>query len=92
MTHETMNHIEYPVDPFGFSTPDDAYKVVAIEAWTQGDTQMATIEYTDGEIISMPMTRSEAKAKADHCFGPGEIAELSENGLAYRWTRILRSG
>ena len=74
-----------------FSTPDDAYKVLAIEAWKEGDTDMVTVEFTDGEIISMPMTRAEARAKADHTFGADEITETSTNGLAYRWTRMPRS-
>jgi hypothetical protein len=26
-----MSDVDYPIDPFDFSTPDDAYKVVAIE-------------------------------------------------------------
>jgi hypothetical protein len=33
-----MSDVDYPIDPFDFSTPDDAYKVVAIESWREGDT------------------------------------------------------
>ncbi len=87
-----MRDIEYPIDPLNFSTPGDAGKVVAIESWNEGDTQMVTVEFTDGEIVSMPMTRAEARAKAEHCFGLDEITETSKNGLAYRWTRIPRPG
>ena len=64
---------DYPIDPIDFSTPRDANKVVAIEAWTEGDVEMATVEFTDGEIQSMPMSKAEARAKADRCLGPDEI-------------------
>jgi len=87
-----MSEVDYPIDPFDFSSPDDAYKVVAIESWREGDTDLVTVEFTDGEIVSMPMTRAEARAKADHTFGPDEITETSKNGVAYRWTRIFRPG
>ena len=86
-----MRDVEDPMDPYDFSTPSDAYKVLAIESWTEGDNEMVTVEFTDGEISSMPMTRAEARVKAERCFGPGEIAETSKNGLASRWTRMPRS-
>ncbi len=86
-----MSDVGYPIDPFDFSSPDDAYKVVAIESWREGDTDMVTVEFTDGEFLSMPMTRAEARAKADHVFGLDEITETSKNGVAYRWTRMFRS-
>jgi len=79
---------DYPIDPIDFSTPGDANKVVAIEAWTEGDVEMVTVEFTDGEIQSMPMSKAEARAKADRCFGPDEITASSKNGLSYRWTRM----
>ena len=83
-----MTESEYPIDPIDFSTPGDADKVVAIESWSEGGVEMVTIEFTDGEIESLPMSKAEARAKADRCFGPDEITETSKNGLSYRWTRM----
>jgi hypothetical protein len=83
-----MTEADYPVDPIDFSTPGDADKVVAIESWTEGDVEMVTVEFSDGEIESLPMTRAEARAKADHCFGADEVAQTSKNGLSFRWTRM----
>ena len=83
-----MTEADYPVDPIDFSTPGDAEKVVAIESWSEGGVEMVTVEFTDGEIESFPMTKGEARAKADHCFGPDEITETSKNGLSCRWTRM----
>jgi hypothetical protein len=79
---------EYPIDPIGFSTPGDADKVVAIESWNEGGVEMVTVEFTDGEIQSLPMSKAEARAKADRCFGPDKITETAKNGLSYRWTRM----
>jgi hypothetical protein len=76
------------MDPIGFSTPGDADKVVAIESWTEGDVEMVTVEFSDGEIESMPMSQAEARAKADRCFGPDEITETTKNGISCRWTRM----
>ncbi len=87
-----MTGVEYPIDPVDFSTPGDAYKVVAIESWSEAGVDMVTVEFTDGEIISLPMSKAEARAKADRCFGADEITETSKNGLSYRWTRMPRSG
>jgi hypothetical protein len=65
-----MTDVEFPVDPIDFSTPGDADKVVAIESWNEAGVEVATVVFTDGEIESMPMTKSEARAKAERCFGP----------------------
>ncbi len=86
-----MTDLEFPVDPTDFSTPGDADKVVAIEWWNEAGVDMVTVEFTDGEIESMPMTKAEARAKAQHCFGPDVISETTKNGLSYRWTRLPRS-
>lgn len=83
-----MTDSGYSIDPIDFSTPGDADKVVAIEWWSENDMEMATVEFTDGEIESMPMSRAEARARADRCFGPDEITEITKNGLSYRWTRM----
>ena len=83
-----MTEAKYPIDPIDLSTPGDADKVVAIESWSEGGVEMVTIEFTDGEIESLPMSKAEARAKADRCFGPDEITETSKNGLSYRWTRM----
>ena len=83
-----MTEADYPVDPIDFSTPGDADKVVAIESWTEGDVEIVTVEFSDGEIESMPMSKAEARAKADRCFGADEVAETSKNGLSFRWTRM----
>ncbi len=66
----------------------DGDKVVAIESWTEGDTEMVTVVFTDGEIESMPMTKAEACAKAERCFGLDVLTEIKENGVSYRWTRL----
>ena len=83
-----MAEADYPMDPIDFSTPGDADKVVAIESWTEGDVEMVTVEFSDGEIESMPMSKAEARAKVDRCFGADEVAETSKNGLSFRWTRM----
>ncbi len=86
-----MTEIEYPIDPVDFSAPGDAFKVMAIESWSEAGVEMVTVEFTDGEITSFPMTKAEARAKADRCFGADEITETSKNGLSFRWTRMPRS-
>ena len=53
-----MTETDYPLDPIDFSTPGDAEKVVAIELWTEGDVEMVTVEFSDGEIESMPMSKA----------------------------------
>jgi hypothetical protein len=82
---------EYPIDPIDFSAPGDAEKVMAIEWWSEAGQGIATVEFTDGEIESLPMSKAEARAKADRCFGYDEIIETSKNGLSYRWSRMPRS-
>jgi hypothetical protein len=79
-----------PVDPVGVATPGDADRFVAVESWNESGVDMVTVEFTDGQIESMPMTRSEARAKVQRCFGPDEIAETTRNGISHRWTRPPR--
>lgn len=86
-----MTDLEFPVDPIDFSTPGDADKVVAIESWNEAEVEMVTVELTDGEIESFPMTKVEAQAKAERCFGPDVIAETTKNGISHRWTRLTHS-
>lgn len=86
-----MSDVEFPIDPIDFSTPGDADKVVAIESWNEAGVDMVTIEFTDGEIESMPMTKAEARVKAQRCFGPDMITETTKNGISDRWTRLPRS-
>jgi hypothetical protein len=86
-----MAEPDYSIDAIDFSTPGDGDKVVAIESWTEVDTEMVTVVFTDGEIESMPMTKVQARAKAQRCFGPDEITETTKNGISYRWTRLQRS-
>jgi hypothetical protein len=86
-----MTDVEFPVDPIDFSTPGDADKVVAIESWNEAGVDMVTVEFTDGEIESMPMTQAEARVKAERCFGPDMITETTKNGISYRWTRLPHS-
>lgn len=86
-----MTDLEFPIDPIDFSTPGDADKVVAIESWVEAGVAMVTVMFTDGEIQSMPMTKAEARAKAERCFGPDMLAEITENGISYRWTRLPHS-
>jgi hypothetical protein len=52
---------------------------------------MVTVEFTDGKIESMPMTKAEARAKAERCFGPDVITETTKNGVSYRCTRLPSS-
>ena len=82
----------YPIDPIDFSAPGDADKVMAIEWRSEAGRGIATVEFTDGETESLPMTRAEARAKADRCFGYDEITETYENGISYRWSRMPRFG
>ena len=86
-----MANLEVPIDPIDFSTPGDAEKVVAIELWSEAGEGTVTVEFTDGEIESLLMSKAEARAKADRCFGYDEITETSKNGLSYRWTRMPHS-
>lgn len=86
-----MADSEYPIDPIDFSAPGDAEKVMAIEWRSEAGQGIATVEFTDGEIESLPMSKAEARAKADRCFGYDEITETSKNGLSYRWSRMPRS-
>jgi len=86
-----MAEADYPIDPVDFSTPGDADKVVAIESWSEGGREMVTVEFSDGEIESMAMSKAEARAKAERCFGTDEITETSKNGLSFRWTRMSSS-
>jgi hypothetical protein len=86
-----MTDLEFPVDPIDFSTPGDSDKVVAIESWNEAGVDMVTVEFTDGKIESMPMTKAEARAKAERCFGPDVITETTKNGVSYRCTRLPSS-
>lgn len=87
----TMTDVEFPVGPIDFSMPIDADTVVAIESWVDAGVAMVTVVFTDGEIESLPMTKAEARAKAEHCFGPDVLTEITENGVSYRWTRLSHS-
>jgi hypothetical protein len=49
---------------------------------------LETVEFSDGEIESMAMSKAEARAKAEHCFGPDVITETLKKGLSFRWTRM----
>ena len=89
--HGAMTDSGHPIDPIDFSGPGFAEKVVAIEWWSDGDVSMATVEFTDGEIESLPMTRGEAQAQADRCFGNDQIPDVSKNASSYRWTRMPHS-
>ncbi len=84
---DPVTDLESAADPVGFATPGDADTVVAIESWNESGVEMVTVEFTDGQIQSMPMTKSEARAKAQRCFGSGEMTETKRNGISHRWTR-----
>ncbi len=75
------------MDVIDFSTPGDADRVVAMESWNAAGVDMVTVEFTDGAIESMPMTKAEARAKAERCFGPDGTIETAKDGTSCRWTR-----
>jgi len=83
-----MTEPDYPIYAIDFSTPGDADKVVAIESWTEGNAEMVTVVFTDGEIESMPMAQAEAREKAQRCFGPDTISETTKDGISLRWSRM----
>lgn len=87
---DPVTDVESPVDDIGFATPGDADRVVAIESWNESGVDMVTVEFTDGQIQSMPMTKSEARVKAERCFGSDGITETKRNGISHRWTRRSR--
>lgn len=77
----SMAEADCPMDPIDFSTPGDADKVLAIESWTEGDIEVVTVEFSDGEIESMPMSRAEARASCSMLRNRRRRREIGEGTL-----------